>query len=491
MRNLRSILIHAQVLLCLGLFPISLFSQSQFQRIQDYSQNNNEGNTLRMFEGKVIVSGWYTDWPFGLNDGYHTLVFDTSGLNVDSSFFFLDSISLNPWGYHEGTDSTGNFYTGFYGIKSGRPGGRALISKHASSGDTLIVNVIDTLNSSVYGIDLYANNDIYAVGPSNVFNQGNLELTIWLLDSMLNVRNLKRISFPNTHVIPASVKVKSKNEIFIGAAHQNSPYFYKVDSTFNLVWRRFAGIAGQDGFIDVVDLDNGGIYWQGYLDTLIFGDPNSSRNPVVIKTNLEGVVKWRYFFNQSDFDEIWEAHYDSKNHRILVCGTTANDHGWLASVDTAGNFQWSREFNIPNSRRTILKDVLVSDNGFIFSCGDVSQFNSNLGTYRNNVLVLKLDSMGCLVENCVTSIPSPPEFYDGLMIYPNPNEGSFTVELPTNHNSDDFNLHVYDITGKLVYEGFIQSSKSEIHLDIDASGLFLVKCISPEAILQKRVLVVR
>lgn len=84
---------------------------------------------------------------------------------------------------------------------------------------------------------------------------------------------------------------------------------------------------------------------------------------------------------------------------------------------------------------------------------------------------------------------SQPVKHDELSVYPNPNEGWFNIELPASFSLDGLNIQVYEITGKLVYSEITQSRKTEVRLDVDASGLYLVRCISQEGILQKRVLV--
>lgn len=39
-----------------------------------------------------------------------------------------------------------------------------------------------------------------------------------------------------------------------------------------------------------------------------------------------------------------------------------------------------------------------------------------------------------------------------LLVYPNPNSGLFTLQLPVNENISDFNLHVYSVSGQIVAE---------------------------------------
>lgn len=78
---------------------------------------------------------------------------------------------------------------------------------------------------------------------------------------------------------------------------------------------------------------------------------------------------------------------------------------------------------------------------------------------------------------------------EGLKVYPNPNEGSFTIEL-LNVN-EDYSIEVYSSTGQLVYANSRTGTGMNMHsIDLDAAeGVYVVKVHTESQMLTERVLV--
>ena len=67
---------------------------------------------------------------------------------------------------------------------------------------------------------------------------------------------------------------------------------------------------------------------------------------------------------------------------------------------------------------------------------------------------------------------------EGILIYPNPTEGSLYIQNPS---SDRFSYNIYNINGKLVAnEQHISGSGREVNLSNLSKGVYFVKLITTE-----------
>ena len=71
---------------------------------------------------------------------------------------------------------------------------------------------------------------------------------------------------------------------------------------------------------------------------------------------------------------------------------------------------------------------------------------------------------------------------NSLSVYPNPNNGSFSIQLPE-ANVQDANLEVYDMMGNLVLsQRVVNQNKVELELESAAEGMYLVRLASDQGI---------
>jgi len=60
-----------------------------------------------------------------------------------------------------------------------------------------------------------------------------------------------------------------------------------------------------------------------------------------------------------------------------------------------------------------------------------------------------------------------------FQIIPNPNTGSFTLEILANQNAG-FNVYIFDLTGKLVYENVVNEQRSTYEINLE-KGIYIVR----------------
>ena len=76
----------------------------------------------------------------------------------------------------------------------------------------------------------------------------------------------------------------------------------------------------------------------------------------------------------------------------------------------------------------------------------------------------------------------------GIKIYPNPNNGNFTIE--NNSESELISLKVTDMNGKLVYGSNINNDKIiNVNLETLNRGIYLVSIVSEKGIQNKNIII--
>lgn len=167
--------------------------------------------------------------------------------------------------------------------------------------------------------------------------------------------------------------------------------------------------------------------------------------------------------------------------KYIACGTkpiSGNDSayrfGWIMKIDLDGTILWDRTY-IAYERfgtHSYLYDIDVLANGDLLACGEL-RFTYNVGiTPIQQGWILRLDSNGCLIDNCVVGIDEPVSHYDSFQIYPNPATDRVTVKA-------DFELTggmvtVYEATGRVVITNVVTQSQPTLDISGLQPGLYVI-----------------
>ncbi len=169
--------------------------------------------------------------------------------------------------------------------------------------------------------------------------------------------------------------------------------------------------------------------------------------------------------------------------KYIVCGTkpiSGNDSayrfGWIMKLDTDGTILWDRTY-IAYERfgtHSYLYDIDILPNGDLLACGEL-RFTTNVGiTPIQQGWILRVDSNGCVVENCILGIDDRPQTTDHrkIQVYPNPASGSVQMEVSSEMIGGE--VKVYDVHGRMVKEWRVASEKWQVDVSDWSKGMYVV-----------------
>lgn len=127
-------------------------------------------------------------------------------------------------------------------------------------------------------------------------------------------------------------------------------------------------------------------------------------------------------------------------------------------------------------------------NQYLWSTGDTNQIiladGQTLGLGSHNIWVQVSTKLGCanadtmklVVENCISISEIQSDYL--IKIYPNPNEGMFTIQFET-ENPEKVDMELLNLQGAVIerQQLYLQSQKSEFNIDISdkAKGIYFIR----------------
>jgi Secretion system C-terminal sorting domain/Beta-propeller repeat len=302
-----------------------------------------------------------------------------------------------------------------------------------------------------------------------------------------------------------------------------SPFVLKMDSNGNGLWlKRFGGIDASDFGKDIKVDNTGNIYVCGDYrssqivfagttlnNNLPFGP--TARNPdlFIAKFNANGVEQWikgasiitSGLSNTNSTETANAISVDINgcaylsgtfNFPINLGGFTLNNSippttsprsdAFIAKYSDAGNVVWVKTFGGPGNDEPRKIDFDINDNllmtGFFngSSSGitfDTSTYIGHTGTnlFRNDAFLTKLNSS---TGNCIAASNIKSEKANSISLFPNPNNGLFTIKTETPISE----VKIMDVFNRIVFSDKYKSS-FEIPIDLSkhANGLYLIEVI--------------
>ncbi|MEO8086036.1 MAG: T9SS type A sorting domain-containing protein [Bacteroidota bacterium] len=248
-------------------------------------------------------------------------------------------------------------------------------------------------------------------------------------------------------------------------------YLVKTDSMGNFEWQRVFGGNFYDAFWHVIQTKDSGIVAGGYYTNY---DASAHccggyGKPYLVKLDLTGNLLWEKTYGDSVFDTGLVTIDELPNGDVLGGGITHDQKykGLLLRVNSDGDsLLYKKYFALTTSSSCFFYDVsLDKDDGYICT-GYVTPALPDTGT--QDIWVLKLDSNGCEISNCLSSDIALPEFAGPHMsLYPNPACSIVSVNIQSFDPLHNPQLKVFDVMGKEL-----------INRNVDASGKLIYQSFS-------------
>lgn len=402
-------------------------------------------------------------------------------------------------------------------------------------GDTLWTKQYSSINLNSV-IETNGGDFIIAGSVTDSITEGAIMKVNSLGDSLW----LKKYGIEDLNIF-FDVKQTANNEIVaVGESFTSTDttrvnaWIIKTDSSGNLLWeKQFNNLNKNDLFISVlINLDFtitcGGIS----IDSI-------SRRGYIVKLKANGDAIWtKYYIN--GVKDINSINSTQDNNYVIASAKIINglEKAYISKIDTSGSIIWEKSYARDTNNYKFTTVIELSDSNFIaggndydFSQNPVKErvrlmvLNNNgdslwseqythyggvtqdyitdmkptanggaifcgyvrPGTFPNfqDIWVVKTDSIDCAnfvggcnivgVKDASTSLSITK-----IIVYPNPNNGIFTIEFA---NFENAVVEIYNIAGQLVKQTTLQI----IDISKQPNGLYLLKISSNNQVVTKRI----
>ena len=201
----------------------------------------------------------------------------------------------------------------------------------------------------------------------------------------------------------------SNNEGF----HDN--WVLRLDAAGEILWERSFGFSGHDHSYDLLETDDGGLFFIGFLDlTAARADGYAEKNPYATrhgvgefwctKLSADGSLQWRYYFGGTDNDRAHAA-VAAPDGGFVMAGFSESDdfdisqpNGsydfWVVKVNRQGELQW--ETNLGGTGIDIASDIAADPRGGYLVAGQSFSTDGDISANRgeSDVWVVRLDPAG-------------------------------------------------------------------------------------------------
>lgn len=256
----------------------------------------------------------------------------------------------------------------------------------------------------------------------------------------------------------------------------------KTDSLGNSQWTKFFGGIYYDAAWSVVQCKkDSSIVLAGYIsvsdNSPVFFCDAGFKLPYVVKLNLQGDTIWTRTYGDADYYNHLKKIRELPDGSLICAGTVLRNYttnmsaGLIIKIASNGDSLWYNKYDPVEGiiSRSELNDIrLTSDGGFI-AAGVI--FPRLPDTGDQDGWILKIDSNGCTVFNCLVNSISSEHKDDRISVYPNPSCGKFFISM--NKELKYMEWEVFDFLGNSILSG--NSFPPEIDLNNEPSGIYFCR----------------
>ena len=256
-----------------------------------------------------------------------------------------------------------------------------------------------------------------------------------------------------------------------GSQYNSSPFFLvKLNNTGNVIWTKSFGSAGnriRNFRSDTKHTQDG-----GYITLATLAINNWLDDLLLIKTDISGDTLWIRAHGSPQSYDYGQSIEQLNDKGYIITGVTNNNIPvplsslYLIRADSLGHTDsLCEEYSVPLA----VNNIIVNDSNITVSSVPFTVHTSIPDTSTQSFTTYAYD--GCHLDDIPELIA---EQAAPLIIYPNPSEGRFTVEVKTSMPIKT-EIEIYNINSEKVYSGFTDKILTSINLTGNARGLYFVK----------------
>ncbi|MGB1207253.1 MAG: T9SS type A sorting domain-containing protein [Chitinophagales bacterium] len=237
----------------------------------------------------------------------------------------------------------------------------------------------------------------------------------------------------------------------------------KTDSSGIEQWRKYFG-GTMDDSASFIREDNEGNYFVGG-NTNSYGD-GTGENMYLIKLNASGDSLWTKTYGGDLEDTITGLWPTNNDGGCILVGdsnsfsATGDVDGYIIKIDGNGNTLWTKRYG-ESGTETLNSVQQTSDNGYA-----MAGYTNSIGAGDFDMLLLKTNSFGELVSNTIINenlIPTTK-----CTIYPNPNDGIFSIKSELNISK----IALSNILGETIYLTTTNANEASFDLSQQSKGIY-------------------
>jgi Secretion system C-terminal sorting domain len=277
-------------------------------------------------------------------------------------------------------------------------------------------------------------------------------------------------------------------------SHATDPFVFKSDTLGGVVWVKRFGSAKSDYATSIAVSSLGVIYVCGnYNDTLIFETDTllslSVRDAFLARLNHDGSLKWirqtncngvsgAYSGSRLDIyndDVYWIGSFSGSAIFGAYTPTSLNTTDmFISRYDTAGNCIGIRNFGYALGNSVQVKNGSLYVSGPFYNTVTIGTNNLTSTGGSADIYIAKSDLINGMED------PQRTQNLKQLIIYANPNNGTFTVKVPEEVKTlSGAVLIIFDNTGKETARFALDNTSETPNFDIrnSSSGMYTVQLL--------------
>ena len=353
-------------------------------------------------------------------------------------------------------------------------------------GDTLSTHVYERRDTSDVVLSMVETrpNKIMLIGWTyNDTTNADADLLFITVDTLGNELNRVVYGGGGTDFIGGGVVIDSTGDVVLAGFTGSFPassigrtWVVKTDSLGNVKWQRtYSGVCGVgSSAARICRLVDGNLIIAG--GNTAFGGGGFGVDGSLMKIDTAGNLFWAKEYEVEGGQGLWSCSGLADGTIVANGVTDAGDGsqaGWLIKTDANGDTLWTRTFN-PSSSTNFLRNMLIMPNGDIVAVG----FGRGESSTTQDGWILRVDSMGCEIENCfsVGIEESPFDSAQGTLVevYPNPVTDVLHVRFANNPVHSSVVITITDMLGRVVLR-FTEKGNTALDVTALKSGIYMLR----------------